>query len=64
MELLRMMKEEMSRSRTAPKLLGVIELRESRIQFIISSVVVPLAYFATSSVQSYVLGSGDDIISL
>ena len=62
MDLLRMMKEEMSRTRTSPKLLGVIELKESRIQFIMSSVVVPLAYFVASSLQSYITGDdgGDD----
>ena len=59
MELLTMMKEEMSRTRTSPKLLGWIELKESRIQFIMSCVGVPFAYFVSSSVQSYIRGDGE-----
>ena len=53
MELLTLMKEEMSRTRTSPKLLGIIELKESRIQFIMSSVGAPLLVFVASTIQSY-----------
>ena len=56
MDLLRMMKTEMRRTRTAPVLLGVIELSPERIQFIMSSVIVPLGLLVSSSIQSYVTG--------
>ena len=56
MDLLRMMKDDMSRTRTAPILLGVIKLSRERIQLIMSSVVTVLFALVSSSIRSYLSG--------
>ena len=60
LDLLTMMKDELSRTRTSPKLMGVIELKASRIQAIMSTVVVPIGLVISSSMQRYLKSSDSD----
>merc|ERR1712013_496394 len=60
MELLGTLKEQMQAVKAAPTLLGIFELNATRIQSIMSAIVVPITAFAVTFVQGTFTEIGDN----